>query len=102
MQPSEHGNLSTSAPVGEINGRIDQVALVERTLRNGAIPTLVARMAILVAHMQTQIDHPDLVLTITSGIGSFTRTAPFQDGIWHGFDLIHDLDNQSSFTCDLW
>ena len=91
MQLPESGNPTTSASVGEIDGRLDQNALVERTLRNGATPTLVAGMAMLTAQMQAQIYHPDLVLTVTSGIDSFTRTARFHDEIWHGYDLTHSL-----------
>ena len=77
LQLPEVGNPTTTASVGEIYARIDQVALVERTLRNGATPKLVAGMAMLMAQMQAQIDHLDLVLTITSGICSLIRTAQF-------------------------
>ena len=96
MQLPESRNPTSSASVSEIDGRIDQVALVERTLRDGAIPTLVAGMAMQIAQMQLQIDHLDMVLTVTSGIGSLTRTIRFQEGIWHSYDLTHSLGDPLS------
>ena len=59
QQLPEPGHPPLSAPVGEIDGKVNQVALVERTLCNGTTPTLVARIAMLIARMQTQADHPD-------------------------------------------
>ena len=96
FQLFESGNPTTSAPVGEIYGWINQVALVEQSLRNSATPTLVARMAMLIAQMQAQIDHPDVLSTITSGIGSPTLTARFQDRIWHDYDLTHSPGDSRS------
>ena len=60
---------------------VDQLALVQNTLRNGATPTVVASIAMLIAQMQEQTDYPDLVLTVSSDIGSLVRAARFQDGV---------------------
>ena len=98
LQLPETGNPTTSASVGEKDGRIDQVVLVERTLRNGATPTLVAGMVMSMAQMQAQIGHPDLVLTITSGNCSLIRTARFHDRIWHGYDLTHSLSHPRAYA----
>ena len=65
----EPGTSSAPAPAREINGRIDQLALVQSTLQNGASPTLVTGFAMINAQRQTQATHPDMILTITSSIG---------------------------------
>ena len=64
--------------------------LVQSTLQNGA-PSLVTGFAMIIAQMQTQAIHPDVVLTITISIGSLERSASFRDGTWHGYDLTHGL-----------
>ena len=93
---SEPGTSSKTTSVGDNDGRIDQLALVKNTLQNGATPTLVAVIAILLAQMKALEDHADLVLTVSSGIGSLLGTAFFQDGIGHGYDLTHSIDDQAS------
>ena len=59
---------TTSPAVGEIGGRVDQQALVQNTLQNGAIPTMIAGFAMIIAHTQVQADNPDVHLTITSSV----------------------------------
>ena len=46
--------------------------------------------------MRSQVQHPDLTLTITSGVGTFRRTATFHDGAWKGHDLTHPFDDHRS------
>ena len=87
----EPAPASATPSVGEIDGRVDQLALVQQTLQNGATPTMIAGFAMIIAQMQSQAAHPDVLLTITSSIGSLERPASFRDGTWHGYDLTHDL-----------
>ena len=82
---------NTLPPVGEVNGRVDQLALVQQALQDGANPTMIAGFAKIVAQMQAQAAHPEVLLTITSSIGPLERSATFRDGIWHGYDLTHNL-----------
>ena len=96
QQLHEPGTSSATPSPGEINGLVDQVALVQNTLQTGATPTLVACIAMFIAQMQAQCDHPDLVLTISSGIGSPMLAARFQDGVWHGYDLILSIGDSRS------
>ena len=82
---------NTLLPVGEVNGRVDQLALVQQALQDGANPTMIAGFAMIVAQMQAQAAHPEVLLTITSSIGPLEGSATFSDGIWHGYDLTHNL-----------
>ena len=77
--------------MGETIGRVDELALVQQTLQSGATPTMIAGFAMIIAQMQSQATHPDVLLTITSSIGSLKRSASFLDGTWHGYGLTHDL-----------
>ena len=78
-------SLTTSTPtsVGEVNGRIDQLALVQQALQD-ATPTMIAGFAMIIAQMQAQAAHPEVLLTITSSIGPLERSATFRDGAWQG------------------
>ena len=87
----EQTSAITIPPVSEIGGRVDQLALVKQTLQNGATPTMIAGFAMIIAQIQLQATHPDVLLTITSSIGSLERFASFRDGTWHEYDLTHDL-----------
>ena len=82
---------NTSSTVGEIGGRVDQLALLQNTMQNGATPSKIAGFAIIIAQMQAQADYPEVRLTITSSIGPLERSASFNDGAWHGYDLTHNL-----------
>ena len=42
QQLPEPGTSSDPVPIGEINGRVDQLAPVQTTLQSGAAPTLIA------------------------------------------------------------
>ena len=98
-QLPEAGFSSTTTPVGEIDGRVDQLALVQNMLRSGATPTLVAGIAMLIAQMQAQKDHADLVLKVSSGIESLVRTVRFHDRVWHKYDITHSIgDIRSHMT----
>ena len=66
-------STSTTSTTGEVNGRVDQVALVQDTLQ------------------KTQAAYPEVLLTITSSIGPLERSATFRDGAWHGYDVSHNL-----------
>ena len=50
----------------------------------------------IVAQMQAQAAHPGVLLTITSSMGPLERSATFRDGIWHGYDLTHNLISHRS------
>ena len=91
QRPPEPRATSATAFEGEINGRVDQLALEQSTLQNGATPTMVTGFAMIIAQMQTQTAHPDVVLTISSSIGSLERSASFRDGTWYGYDLTSGL-----------
>ena len=78
-----------STPVREKNSRVDQLAVVQGTLQNGATATLVAGIAMLVARMQAQVDHPGFVLTVSSGIGSLV------------YDLTRGIGNPRSHSTNL-
>ena len=97
-QLPEPGTSSATTSPGEINDRGDQLALVHNTLQNGATPTLVAGIAMLIAQMQAQTDHPELVPTVSSGIGLLVRAASFQDGVWHGYNLTHSISDPRSHS----
>ena len=43
---------STPTSVGEVNGRVDQLALVRQALQVGATPTMIAGFAMIVDHIQ--------------------------------------------------
>ena len=77
--------------MSEIDGRVDQLALVQDTLLNGATPTMIAGFAMIIAQIQAQAEYPDVSLTITSRVGPIERSATFRDGTWHGYDLTHSL-----------
>ena len=74
--------------ISEIDRRVDQLALVQDTLLNGATPTMIAGFAMIIAQIQAQAD---VSLTITSRVGPIERSATFRDGTWHGYDLTHSL-----------
>ena len=82
---------NTLPPVGEVNSRIDQLALVQQALQDGATPTMIAGFAMIVAQMQAQAAHSEVLLTITSSIGPLERSATFRYGVRHGYDLTHNL-----------
>ena len=77
--------------MSEIDGRVDQLALVQDTLLNGATPTMIAGFAMIIAQIQAQATYSDVSLTITSRVGPIERYATFRDGAWHGYDLTHSL-----------
>ena len=52
---------------------------------------MVTGFVMILAQMQTQATNLDVVLTITSNIGSLERSASFRDGTWHGNELTHGL-----------
>ena len=94
--PQQRATPSNTLPsVGEVNGRVDQLALVQQALQDGATPTMIAGFAMIVAPMQAQAAHPEVLLTITSSIGPLERSATFRDWkknrIWHGYGLTHTL-----------
>ena len=82
--------------MGEVNGRVDQLALVQQALQDGATPTMITGFAMIVAQMQAQATHPEVLLTITSSIGPLERSATFRDGVWDGYDLTHNLIDHRS------
>ena len=88
---SNPSNASTPTSVGEVNGRVDQLALVQQALQDGSSPTMIAGFAMIIAQMQAQAAHPEVLLTITNSIGPLERSATFRDGAWHGYDLTHNL-----------
>ena len=57
---------------------------------------MIAGFAMMVAQMQAQAAHPEVLLTITSSIGPLERSATFRDDIWHGYDLTHNLIDHRS------
>ena len=77
--------------MSEIDGRVDQLALVQDTLLNGATPTMIAGFAMIIAQTQAQAEYPDVSFTITSRVGPIERSATFRDGTWQGYDLTHSL-----------
>ena len=91
QRAQDPARTNISSAVGEIGGRVDQLALVQNTLQNGATPTMIAGFAMIIAQMQAQADYPAVHLTITSCIGPLERSATFSDGTWHGYDLTHNL-----------
>ena len=84
-------NVGTPTSIGEVNGRVDQLALVQQALQVEATPTIIAGFVMILAQMQAQAAHPEVLLTITSSIGSLERSATFRDGAWHGYDLTLNL-----------
>ena len=48
----ERGATSAPTSTREINGRVDQLVLVQSTLQNGATPTLVAGFAMIIAQIK--------------------------------------------------
>ena len=83
--------ISTTPSVSEVNGRVDQLALVQQALQIGATLTKIAGFAMVIAQMQSQAAYPDVLLAITSSIGPLERTASFRDEAWYGYDLTHNL-----------
>ena len=71
---------------------------MRNTLQTVATPTLVAGIAMLIARMQAQTDHPHLVRTVSSGIGSAECAARFRDGVWHDYILTHSFGNPRSHS----
>ena len=57
---------------------------------------MITGFAMIVAQMQAQATHPEVLLTITSSIGPLERSATFCDGVWHGYDLTHNLIDHRS------
>ena len=97
QSPQQRATSSSILPsVGEVNGRMDQLALVQQALQDGATPIMIAGFAMIVAQMQAQAAHPEVLLTITSSIGPLERSATFRDGIWHGYNLTHNLFDHCS------
>ena len=84
-------STSTTSTIGEVNGRVDQIALVQDALQNGASPTMIAGFAMIIAQMQAQAAYPEVLLTITSSIGPLERSATFRDAAWHGYDITHNM-----------
>ena len=82
---------STTSTIGEVNGRVEQLALVQDALQNRATHTMIAGFAMIIAQMQAQAAYPEVILTITSSIGPLERSATFRDGAWYGYDLTHNL-----------
>ena len=74
-------STSTTSIIGEVNGRVDQLALVQEALQNGATPTMIAGFAMIITQMQAQAAYPEVLLTITSSIGPLERSATFRDGL---------------------
>ena len=70
--------------MSEIDGRVDQLALVQDTLLNGATPTMITGFAMIIAQTQAQAEYPDVSFTITSRVGPIERSATFRDGTWQG------------------
>ena len=89
-------HTNTSSTIGEIGGRVDQLALLQNTLLNGATPTMIAGFAMIIAQMQAQADYPEARLTITSSIEPLELSATLNDGAWHGYDLTHKLIDSRS------
>ena len=87
---------NTLQSMGEVNGRVDQLALVQQALQDGATPTMITGFAMIVAQMQAQATHPEVLLTITSRIGPLECSATFRDGVWHGYNLTHNLIDHRS------
>ena len=87
---------NTLQSMGEVNGRVEQLALVQQALQDGATPTMITGFAMIVAQMQAQATHPEVLLIITSSIGPLERSATFRDGVWHGYDLTHNLIDHRS------
>ena len=85
-----------SLPVDRAQATVDQLGLVQSTLQEGAPPTLVTGMTMLIAQMQSLEMHPDFTLSISVGIGSYRRTAELHDGAWRGHDLTHHFDDHRS------
>ena len=52
---------------------------------------MIAGFAMIIAQMQAQAAHPEVLLTITSSIGPLERSATFRNGTWHGYVLTHNL-----------
>ena len=84
-------NVGKPTSVGEVNGRVDQLALVQQALQDGATPTIIAGFAMILAQMQAQAAHLEVLLTITSSIRPLERSATFSDGARHGYDLTRNL-----------
>ena len=57
---------------------------------------MITGFAMIVAQIQAQATHPEVLLTITSSIGPLERSATFRDGVWHGYDLTHNLIDHRS------
>ena len=87
----ETAPTSSTSSIGEIDGRVDQLALVQQTLHNGATLTMIAGFPMIMGQMESQAAQTDVLLTITSSIGSLERSASFRDGTWHGYNVTHDL-----------
>ena len=88
--------LVSSLSVEESQTRIDQLGLVQSTLQEAPSPSLVTGMAILIAQMQSLEIHPDFTLSISIGIGSYRRTAEFDNGAFQGHDITHHFDDHRS------
>ena len=59
----EPATASATSSVGEIDGQVDQLVLVQQTLQNGATPTMITGFAMIIAQIQLQAAHPDVLLT---------------------------------------
>ena len=51
-------STSTTPTIGEVNGRVDQLTLVQDALQNGATPKMIAGFAMIIAQMQAQATYP--------------------------------------------
>ena len=71
-------STSTISTIGEVNGQVDKLALVQDALQNGATPTMIAGYAMIIAQMQAQAVYPEVLNTITSSIGPLERCATFR------------------------
>ena len=98
QRAQDPARTNISSAVGEIGGLVDQLALLQNTLQNGATPTMIAGFAMIIAQMQAQADYPAVHLTITSSIGPLERSATFSDGTWLGYDLTHNLIDPRSYV----
>ena len=81
-QPPSIARSDAPSITSEIDGRVDQLALVQDTLLNGATPTMIAGFAMIIAQIQAQAEYPDVSLTVTSRVGPIERSATFRDGTW--------------------
>ena len=68
--------------------RTPQIAFIRDRLDQGLSPATVAGVAAIIAQMESQVQAPMLTISITSGFPGFQRSMTYQDGVWHGHDLM--------------